>query len=542
MSAGDEAEEWLSHCATRAGLTINKAARDRAGWDHIFDLAVPRSPSPTDPLGLPTAVLSGRFQVKETRRRTRRVRIKLSNWRHAIEDPLPWFFVIVCFDAESGEIAEVAAIHLDRDLIEGVMRRLYSIERTRLQRLHRYTYPLTWTDRQLLKPPYHDSLRTLVASTVSDNLHAYAAEKRTWFETVGYSAPPKMTAKFTVRGSTADEILETVSRTVVGLSNATEISDFKTEIERFGVARADPRFPVMQRAEFSTVPTDFDAGFRLSLIDPDGSRILEMPVVFRSSSFVMPDLPDRYRLSRIQGAFVDLVIHDSTRLIEVAFRGPGETQVIVLRDLLLELDFVRALDRRTGRCVDIEITTDEELCFSASLDPPLTLSEAVFELADMVKAIYALARSLDVAQNFRYTLGDIVSSASQVQLMLAARLGERRSISVDFKVRGNAVVPGDEVAVLSDPCVIFEKMAYTELIVIKGRAEVTAADGQTDTIRVLATDVTSIRSYVCTPEQLSQFPFEELTASAEKRLLVEGIKTVFAIRCSALEIALGCNE
>lgn len=537
MSAGDEAEEWLSHCATRAGFVVNKAARDRAGWDHIFDVAMPRSPNASDPLGLSTTVLSGRFQVKGTRRRTRRFRIKLSNWRNAIEDPLPWFFVIVCFDPESGDLAEVAAIHLDRDLIEGVMRRLYSIENAQLQHLHRLTYSLSWTDRQLLRPPYHESLRALVATVVNDNLHAYAAEKRTWYETVGYDTPPTVTAEFIIDGESADEMLERASRTAVGLDEALEISNFKVETVRFGVARPNPWFPIVETAELFVAPPSLDEGFRLNLIDPEGSHTVDMPIMFRSTS-VIPNLPKKYRLFRIHGAFIDVVIHGSTRQIEVEFRGPGKTQVIVVRDLLQALDFVHTLDRRTGRSVTIEIRKNGELRFSASLDPLLTLSEPFFQLVDDVKAVYALARSLDVPQNFQYTLGDLVKFASQTQLVLAARLGEKCALSVDCNVPGDAIVSGAQVAVLTDPCLIFEKTAYTELIVIKGRAEIVAVNDRTNTIRVRSADVTSARSYACAPERIGRFPFAKLAASEETRLLAEDIKAVFAIRFHMLTVTM----
>jgi hypothetical protein len=62
MPAGDQTEDWVAHLASKAGFTVNKSQHDRAGWDHIFDLSLPRKPLPNDPLGTPPAVYPVEFR------------------------------------------------------------------------------------------------------------------------------------------------------------------------------------------------------------------------------------------------------------------------------------------------------------------------------------------------------------------------------------------------------------------------------------------------------------------------------------------------
>src|SRR5262245_41292211 len=65
---------------------------------------------------------SAKLQVKGTRTSKRSIRVKLSYWKRAIEDVLPWFFFVVRLEREVPR--EVAFLHIGPELIESVLHRI----------------------------------------------------------------------------------------------------------------------------------------------------------------------------------------------------------------------------------------------------------------------------------------------------------------------------------------------------------------------------------------------------------------------------------
>ena len=121
---GKLGESTLYQWCAQVGITANKAIDDEQGWDYILEFPLGNSTTniqiPLDRMPFPIKCL---VQVKSTDGTDGKWSIKLSNWIHLINNPLPTFFLVFEFDgADSCQRAFL--VHIDKIYIEKVLKRL----------------------------------------------------------------------------------------------------------------------------------------------------------------------------------------------------------------------------------------------------------------------------------------------------------------------------------------------------------------------------------------------------------------------------------
>lgn len=531
MPLGDQGEDQVRLWASAAGFLVNSSHRDRAGWDHLLDLSEPRDSHPNENLlGVASRSLSARVQVKSTRSRRRKVSISLSNLQRAIEDPLPWIYLIIRYERESSVPAEVAALHLDRELIERVLEHIHALTPADLRRMHRKKYALTWTPKDILQTPVERSLRALIEACVPNDLLAYASAKKNWIETAGFPAKPVAEVKFSVVASTEEELYRRISRAAIGLEEAIAISGLQYTRERFGVMRPDPKFPDAPEAKIGMMVSDDDKEWTLSVIDHLGSRFLDVPVSFRFSGAVIPHLPEKYWLSRIQTPFVDIVADHGTQKLSVSLELPPNAEPVRVADLADSLALMVALVDRSGQPISLRVSKDQRWV-------PLLPANCEFELAPEFKEfaggageLNLLMRELGVSADTQMSMSDIGRLGPVARFIRGAR--HRSALPVTLAWPASALPhlsPNERAAVIVDAPLPIGNALYVDLVLIRGNIieDSTAADPH---FMIVSNDLSTLGTYKYALTERDKFPFDELAKAAEEKLALEGIKTVLLHR------------
>src|SRR5258708_1022669 len=326
MRTADEAEDLAQLWGTRAGFVVNPVRRDRNGGDHLYEMSLPREPKSNNAFGLPTCAFTCRIQVKSVTGDHRSIPIKLTNWKRAIEDPLPWFFLVIRFGSDKAR--EATIIHIDKAWVERVIARLCAMPQSDKGELHRKTLALTWRDRPTLRPPVGRSLLETIAGAVGRDAFEYAKTKHEWYENAGYKNRTELQLDMSFGPLPQEEIYKRLARAFVGLDGL-ESSQVSLSRERFG--RKDPltvRGPVSATMSWGN-PSARDV--LLNVLDHEGLYLCSLPVSMRSS--MLGIVPWEFSLLRFQSQMIDLVMNIGEASLSVNISLPEDNHPVSLKSL-----------------------------------------------------------------------------------------------------------------------------------------------------------------------------------------------------------------
>lgn len=528
-SRGDPAEYQVGVWASAAGFLVNPASKDRAGWDHLLDLSEPRNThSNPNLLGIQSRSLSARVQVKSTRSSSRRVLVSLSNLQRAMEDPLPWIYLILRYAEGSTEPTEVAARHLDREVIERVLAHIHALPPADLHRLHRKKFSLTWSESDVLQAPVDQSLRALIEACVPDDLLSYTVVKQGWIDKAGFPAKPNAQINFSVAAPTEEELFRRISRAAIGLEEAIAISGLQYTRERFGVMRPDPKFPNGAEAKIGTLLSDVDEGWTLSVIDHLGSCFLDVPVSFRFSGSIIPGLPEKHWLSRIQTPFLDIVADYGSGKLSLTLQLPPNAEPVRVVELANSLALMLALVERPRQPITLRISKGQH-CL------PLSPSGCEFELAPEFKEfaagvgeLNALLRELGVSADTQMSMSEMSRLGPVARFVRGARHRLPVAVALDWSASEQLSAGGRAAVIVEAPIPIGDTL-YIELVLIRGSiVERTTSSGPH--AAVVSNDLSTLGSYKYALAEHDRFPFDELAKEAEAKLMLEGITAVILHR------------
>lgn len=526
LSVADTGEDLVRFWASQARFIVNSPLRDRTGWDHLVELSESR-PAHTNAhlLGLPSLSLSARLQVKTTTGKAKRIPISLANWQRAIEDPLPWIFVLLRLSPNRIDLLEASAIHFEQPLVERVIRHFYSTsdfpKRTRSQ-----TPSLSWSDGTTLSAPYHEALRRLIDGIVGSDHYAYAARKAGWIKSAGYSQTSARQVSFQLQAESEAELFTRISRAAVGLEDEIQVTGIKFARERFGQSRPDPEYPQLSAGKLSIRPCEADEGWSLAVLDSSRSEILATKCRMRFSGAVIPGLPEQYWIARIQTRFLDVLLDHGKKTTLVTLRLPPFPERVSPHEVSDALEFMGHVADRTQQIAQLHLRKGDRLVPLDMHVPNFVLDEEIAQFRYQAKAVSDLFHELRLDAQLQIPLGVIASMAPMAWVFLAARRRTPHAATIEWNLESGDGFQADLVTAAIVPLSLYvDRVACIEIIVLKGIPDVLVVDG-VRRARLLTTDVSSYGSFRVPANDHSQFSFEERAKEIEDLLRTEGIQQV----------------
>jgi len=225
---GGMGEAALSYWCAQVGITCNKAAIDKTGWDFLVELPLGVRPTTSTAQG---DAIECKIQVKATNGNLGKLSIKLSNlYRFAIT-PIPCFVLFIEFDKKDTPQRSYL-VHIDEALISKILERKYEFEHKKgIIDLHDRSMTISYSDGHRLESSSGDALMDRILKYVPYGNARYAIDKSKHIESTGYEEEAGRFA-FTANGLTAIQDFIDAS---LGLPRKIEVHNFEIRESRFGI-------------------------------------------------------------------------------------------------------------------------------------------------------------------------------------------------------------------------------------------------------------------------------------------------------------------
>lgn len=314
-NVGGLAEDVFAAWCKAHGMTANKSGDDRKGWDYIVQFGHVDHSAVNSPLDTRPPELTCLIQVKGTDRRTNRWPVKLSNWQHLIQSPLPTFFLVLEFDPQIDpqQPQRGYLIHVDNAWITTILKYLRKLHPN--TELHRKKLALGWSQANRLGELNGECIRETLRHHVGADFHAYTMKKLKWIETVGYNNR-RYRGTVQMAADSEDELMTRLVDFAIGLRDKIPVT---------GLALSENRFDIpvtLQEEEFEYAELSMqrkpDKLLDLRLRDGQSRQavILKQAQVYNPTS-VFPFLKEHHVKIRIVADFVQLLVHYSQRKIDI---------------------------------------------------------------------------------------------------------------------------------------------------------------------------------------------------------------------------------
>lgn len=185
---GKLGEVEFEKLATQASVTANPSETDTKGWDYKLNLTLSRTEAAYDerPLDRDLRDMEALVQVKATDKSRGYIEgVKLSNWRSlALGTVNPAYFCILEFD-EMDEAQRGYLVHVGKDLVRKVLKRLREIPSEQRDRLHKKKMRLSYSESHRLDDLSGTALRKRLIEPLNGRPFEYHAKKRSWISKLG---------------------------------------------------------------------------------------------------------------------------------------------------------------------------------------------------------------------------------------------------------------------------------------------------------------------------------------------------------------------
>ncbi len=523
MDIGDLAESQVKLWGEQADFVVNSAVRDRMGWDHLFEMNSPSLGASTDSLGLPTSSLSCRIQVKAMVGANRQVQVKMSNWKRAAEDPLPWFFIVVRYSGNKQSIEEVRVTHVDKDQVSRVVRRLYQMSPEEKFRLNKFSLSLNSQSSATLTHPYSKSLTSFIASCVGANLFEYAKSKSSWFLDAGYIDKTEVNLSFKIKSTSQDALFRTLAKAAVGIDDGLELSHVSFSRERFESTELIRQLPDDKMARLSVGKSPFNDGFRLNVLDQAGCCRAAIEVSLRSSSSVFPMIPEKFLLVRMQALFLDLVVDRERSVLSVTLDPPQKDKRVDLKLLQETARFLRVLEESVGSDVRLQIEKGTHALSIGNVAWRQFLSGHWKERFGAIELIGRILADISLSKEVvPVSLAEVEALVLPAKMMAMARKLREETVQFSYELSQTAqttVATTSSVVFITNPHLTFGEVMFVDIIAIYAPVGVDYVSEKA-TLNVVSTRAEVLRSLRLVGEARSQFLLDphaiELAIDIEK--------------------------
>jgi hypothetical protein len=531
FQVGDEAEILAEQWGNQAGFLVHRASRDRHGWDQLFEFSLPRSARIDDLPGTPESALACRVQVKALRFSKRSVSIKLSNWKRSIEDPLPWFVLVIRFE---GTRRIPVLIHIGKAQIERVIARLCELPEEAQSSLHRKSMSVDVGSGTVLDVSNERSLVDAIESAMGNDAFAYARKKQKWCRNAGYEPGNPLDIHVSVGPLQQDEFFKRIARSAVGLGDELVASKAVMSRRRFGRDQTLPIKIDRLSINWSKVP---GRPIQLGIVDDKHISLATLPVTMHASAAAFP-LPREYWIFRLRSPILDILVDNTSGRFSLESNVPGDDELVQLKTLHENLAFLNCLHDNAGREISISLSREGFSVTLVKITPIRTLGQRQHVLADNTSKLWTLLGHLGAAEsNVQFTPNQISTIAPAANIMLMARIGPDHRASLDFSINPDDPPAGSRITILTNPNITIGPITYVDLIAFSAIPTVHENESGESVMRLVPDQYHLLSSRQYAGGGLKHFDFDSEARGLESELDKAGFEHVFAMEWKSIKNA-----
>ena len=449
-SLGTMGEAMLQLWSAEVDHVLNPSTVDSAGWDGYLESPVRAAETLLRSFGHSDVFpLRARIQVKarqlldsqgQTKPIIRSIRgVTLRNWIRLVECPEPAFFFVPEF--EGVKLKNAYLVHVGEDQIRDILKRHRAHQLSNSDRkTNEITVNVPYKEALPIRPhggrAFVDTLTQVVRSVGTD----YIAWKNWTKTTAGFERGNAVGVITLPSGQPVT--LRDIARVEVGLDDALRFQELALHPFRFGLADPEPLHTITND-QLTAPPPAPSAHAEVTIRAP----ALGASVTVRGDVYTSPTAARIAHQSqdcrvlngtpvRIQCGRVRLVGDVGAATLDVSFETPADGQDSIplreLRDMVAAMAVVRlGADAQTP--VEFEVTIGGTARFAARADTPSAAGfddEGFLPFADLVEAVWRVARAFDSDEATPSTTDEIQNQARQFEVLDAAFHGKHLPVTL----------------------------------------------------------------------------------------------------------------
>lgn len=423
QDVGAAGEKFLSAWINASGGSASSPDRDMFGWDFHVELPLPPT---TGLIDAGSSKVAAYFQVKSTRRAKVGESISLRNLKLAADDPAPFFFLFLQFNADGTEVVRAHLTHYGEALLSQTLGRVRASQFEGKAGWERQTISVTPTLEDELEAPFGPTLASRIRKIVGDP-GKYARWKSRLRESVGYG-DFRFSLEASIEAGTDEEPLELLISAALGN---------KARMPTKSIHLMDIRFdmPLSVRQDeggFMELVGLGDPDWILELADGESGARVIWPVRMYSTHG-LSEIADKVpRRSVWRNDFIECTVseHDDAHKLQVKAFAALELSgnVAQLRDLATTYRILA--DART-LAVQFKRLRSPWPSMPASVQVP-ELSDApdLRHIAQTLEAFTALAPHIECPRDYAFPIRDLLASEREIGYLADLAQGNRLWVRV----------------------------------------------------------------------------------------------------------------
>lgn len=509
QDVGATGEKFLSAWINASGGSSSPPDRDMFGWDFYVELPLPPT---TGPIDASSSKVAAYFQVKSTRRAKVGESISLRNLKLAADDPAPFFFLFLQFNAEGTEVVRAHLTHYGEALLSQTLGRVRASQFEGKTGWERQTISVTPTLEDELEAPFGPTLASRIRKIVRDP-RKYAGWKSGLWESVGYGEF-RFSLEASIEAGTEQEPLELLVSAALGN---------KARMPTKSIHLMDIRYdmPLSVRRDeggFMELVGMGDPDWILELADGEsGARVIWPARMYSTHGLaeVVDDVPRRivWRNDFVQCTVSE---HDDALQLQVKAFAALELSGNVAQLRELAATYRILADARTLAVQFKHLRSPWPSMPTSVQVPELSDAPDLRRIAQTLEGFTAMAPHIECPRGFAFPIKDLLACEREIGYLADLAQGNRLRIRVtplDFP----GVEAGKRVAVAPTLC---RKLGGAFLVAsIPAVGELSSSGGSGDGVLQLET--------IChLPAAVRILPSEELEADWRTSLQTQTLQQI----------------
>ena len=524
---GRMAENRLRLWASEQAISCNGADNDELGWDFHLQFRNQNQLRLADTLDLRPPELSCVVQVKGVGKKDanrRRLSLKLSNWESLVKNPLPAFYLVLVF-GEAEEPAEAYVVHVDREWIARVLKRLRGLHAKDLKRLHKKTLDLKWEDQHRLPAAAASAFRAAVENSVGPDPAKYFKQKALDVANVG-CGPDRIRGRFTLSAPDPQAHWSRLVDFAIGLRPTLPVEIFSAEEVRFEIAKPlhgeGVKLGGAQLRRESVTPTEQAT---LIVRTKDGAETIVYSFGVFVPQAVFPFIPPEFTRLRFVAPYLEIILSAS---LKTSFKidMPSLDDSFDLNALAHALELPELLHRATPTGVALDLSIDGKKVSAVLETKDLRNPDVGFSRpASLIRRAWKAAIHAGLV-SAKTSVRELLEQDTRIEMTRALQRGVTARLFFDFTVDSVEPLSG-RLTTLIPSIVTLGSSAIVTVGRLTGAVAPGSSDGSSDSGWHISSDeVELVQQAVVPVDAVDRLEIEQRIATLEHQLADRGHKVV----------------
>lgn len=421
-------ETTLKGWCAQVGVVANKSEQDMTGWDHLLEFPLDHNHQSALSIDQQPFPLRCFVQVKSTDGKSGKWSVKLDNWLMLVKNPLPCFFLALEFD-EKTECQRAYLIHVDKEYITQVLKRLRKASSEKATDLHKQTMQFKYSEHHRINCLNGIGLSDAIRQYVLVTPEEYATQKRDIVKNVGYEGNSwSINVRFLAPPDSNADPQEILVDFLLGTIPYLDTIRMEITDSRFGITTPEGQQVIEEQGRVEVERKSIGKGTVKIRIPGEQDELRIETEVFAPHGLQI-DLPNKYFKVRFAAPFIDFILWPKySSECRIKFHFPDMRERYELRNLQLISRLIQILhqSKSAQREIEMEMFFNSKLLNTSRTLSTLDVDEGLVQIVETLRHTWLVVQYFDLDQNIMVVPLELMRQRDPLRF-LSAVLGRQKS-------------------------------------------------------------------------------------------------------------------